>query len=324
MTYIDTNYYKNIKEKKEDFSSTEVEKINTILSRDLKNTISQSQQLSTTVLGIRHEVSPWIGAISNIIERLNDTLKECEEDCTKNNPNCKIVSFKYKCEEKFKEVLNACDQAVNILSMMSKSVKKIQTYSVGSYNVSETIDSWVKLVLMDRIIKSSISEHNIEVDLKSLDFVAEHSPMLLTQIILNLAKNSIEHNTHMLDRLHIKIDGNVHDNTICFTDNGKGIPSSIITKVFQPGITTKNEDKAQHGFGLAACLDYCVAMNSMMWCQSDGETYTKFIINLDVDNTRNKLKKKYSTQEINVYTEKRTNFLTQHQDYLPHDMEKTD
>lgn len=318
MTVPDTKYFKKIQDKNNKLSDKEISDLNKILEHELKSSISHTQHISTLLSGLSHEVSPWFGTISNIIERLNETIDNCENDCVQKNKDCKIISFKNKCKEKFKDVIMACDQAVNILSMMSKNVKKIQTYAVDDYNVKETIDSWVKLILMDRIIKSSISESNIEVDLKSLDFVAKHSPMLLTQIILNLAKNSIEHNKNILDSLKIKISG--YDNCLIYEDNGKGIPQELIFKIFSPGITTKEDDKNQHGFGLSACMDYAIAMQSLIWCESDGKSYTKFIINFDFDNKRSKIKKKYTTQEINVYTEKRTNFITQH-DYLPHDME---
>jgi signal transduction histidine kinase len=321
-----TDYYKNVKEKKEKLSEEETGELNKILEHELKTSITNTQHLSNVISGINHEISPWLGSVYNIVGRLDYLLQKMESECPNKNTTCELRTFKGKCHEKFKEIIMACDQAVNILSMMSKNVKKVQTYAVDSYNVRETIDSWVKLILMDRVIKSAISENNIIVDSKSLDFVAKHSPMLLTQIILNLAKNSIEHNKNILDFLRIKISG--HDNCLIYEDNGKGIPPDLIFKIFEPGITTKEDDKSQHGFGLSACMDYCIAMGALMWAESDGRSYTKFVINFDFDNHKSNIKKKYSTQEIVVYEEKRkrTSFFNKSEDrqYFPHDMETLD
>lgn len=266
------------------------------LQEDLKVNMMNKQHLANVICGINHEISPWLGNIANVVNRLESSIKKLEAEFP-NGVDPKIDAFKIKLEDKLKDIRMACEQSVNILTVLSRNVKKIQTYSVGDYNVKETIESWASLILMDRVLKADINESNIDIDYKSLDFISKHSPMLLTQVILNLAKNSIDHNQHMLDSLKLKIAG--YDNCLIFTDNGKGIPPDMLDTLFEPGITTKEGDKGQHGFGLSACMDYCISMGAMMWVDSDGKSYTSFIINFDFENYKSVLKKIHNTERFN-------------------------
>lgn len=278
-------------------SSGEWRMQNATLQEDLKLNMMEKQHLANVICGINHEISPWLGNVANVVSRLETSLQKLEEDFP-SGFDPKIEAFKNKLKEKLKDIKMACDQSVNILTVLSRNVKKVQTYSVGDYNVKETIESWANLILMDRVLKADISQNNIDIDLKSLDFIVSHSPMLLTQIILNLAKNSIDHNQHMLDSLKLKISG--YDKCLVFSDNGKGIPDEMIDTLFEPGITTKEGDKGQHGFGLSACMDYCISMGAMMWVESDGKSYTQFIINFDFENYKSMLKKMHNTERFNA------------------------
>jgi signal transduction histidine kinase len=244
------------------------------VEEELKREMESKQHLANVISGINHEISPWLGSIANIVKRLEANIERADDPA-------KLEAFRKLCEAKLKDIEMACEQAAKILSMISHNVKKVQTYAVDTYNLKDTVESWVSLILMDRHIKSAINENNIVVDFSSLDFDIIHSPMLLSQVILNLAKNTVDHNQHMLDGLKIRIYGN--DRCLIYEDNGKGIPDSRIQSIFEPGLTTKTGEIGQHGFGLSACMDYCVSMGAMLWAESDSKSYTRFIINFEFE-----------------------------------------
>jgi signal transduction histidine kinase len=291
-----TGYY-NARKNGSITSSGEWRMQNATLQEDLKLSMMNKQHLANVICGINHEISPWLGNVSNIVARLESSIAKLEEEFPEGTVDPKISAFRDKLKDKLKDIKMACEQSSSILMVLSRNVKKVQTYSVGEYNVKETIGSWANMILMDRVLKADITANNFDIDLKSLDFVAMHSPMLLTQVILNLAKNSVDHNQHMLDTLKLKIAG--YDKCLVFSDNGKGIPEDMIDTLFEPGITTKiGDDKGQHGFGLSACMDYCISMGAMMWVESDGHSFTRFIINFDFENYKSELKKLHNTERF--------------------------
>lgn len=231
-------YYLRYREKR-------VDKYNQELSEHLKSTASYSAHLSNVISGINHEVSPWIGGIQNITSRL-----KAQKDL---NPEFIL--------KKLTTIEKACDQTRALLELLSNNIKKLNQYNTNNTNLLETIDSWVNVTLMDRFVKDLVDVNNFSVDRDSLDWDVIHSPMLLAQVILNLVKNSIEHNPNQLDNLEIKFSGSPDGKQFFYEDNGCGIPDNMINNIFKAGITTK-QIKTQHGFGLALCMEYCLSMNA--------------------------------------------------------------
>jgi K+-sensing histidine kinase KdpD len=130
---------------------------------------------------------------------------------------------------------------------------------------------------MEHDIKGRLNNDNLKIHHKSLNFDAVHSPMLVSQIILNIVKNSVDHNSHMLDDLVVNIYGNNKD-IIYIEDNGKGIPPSIISNIFNPGISTKSDISTPSGIGLASTVDYCMIMNAIIRVESKVNRFTRFHI----------------------------------------------
>jgi signal transduction histidine kinase len=252
----------------------EIAKTNTIdkiqkekdqIKDELVRTTSYNHHLSGIISGLNHELTPWISGMYILAHR----LKETENDV--------------KRADSLKKIEMAATQTIEMLNTLSKSVNKLKNFSVFKSNVKETVACWIQLVLLERSIKDKISQENISIDLESLNFIAEHSPMYLSQVILNLAKNSIDHNGHMLDKLKIKIYGDVAKKCLIYEDNGKGIPPDILKRVFNNfGVTTKTCDSGEiHGFGLYSCLNYCMSMKAIIVAESDPNKSTKFIIKFE-------------------------------------------
>ena len=243
------------------------------IQEELSRATSYNHHLSSIISGLNHELSPWISGIHMLASRLQE-----KERCQKN-------------KEALHKIEMAAIQTNELLCNLSKSINKVKNFSVFKSNVRDTVASWIQIVLLERDIKEKISQENISVDLESLNFEAEHSPMYVSQVILNLAKNSIDHNSHMLETLKIRIYGDQQLKYLIYEDNGKGIPPEILSKVFNNfGVTTKVTDSGEiHGFGLYSCLNYCISMRAIIIAQSIPNSRTRFIIKFERINDENEV-----------------------------------
>jgi signal transduction histidine kinase len=235
------------------------------MEMSLENITSYNNHLANVIRGVNHEVSPWIGTISNIA---SVAKMEIKANTHKNNS---LLEY-------FETISKASKQAAEVLVLTSKNIKKLRNWSNGKSNMKDTVSSWCYIAMMEHDIKGKINEHNLQIDYSTLDFDVIHSPMLVSQIILNLVKNSVDHNSHMLDDLLIKIYGNSKD-TVYVEDNGKGIERQILKNIFNVGIvgvTTKNDNPLPCGLGLASIKDYCVLMGSKIKAESKMGKYTRF------------------------------------------------
>jgi len=105
------------------------------------------------------------------------------------------------------------------------------------------------LILLNSQLKSSVIVLSTEVIPISLKLTADEK--LITQVIINLIKNSIESVNNKKDgKIQIKAFHSTQSEIIIqVTDNGTGIPADIIDKVFIPFFTTK-----EHGSGICLSL----------------------------------------------------------------------
>lgn len=240
--------------------------------RRTREAASMTHHISNVIGGMNHELSPWIGGIKNKISRLSSKSRST------------VISLP-EIAVKLTDIIKACDSMSLILDSLSKDIKKVQNYDTFNSNILDTILSWVHLTISDRSIKESISEENFIIDKPSLSFNCNHSPLLLSQVVLNLVKNSIDHNGHMLETLKIRISGEPEMKSLVYEDNGRGIPESELTSIFETGVTTKNNDKEIHGLGLSLCQDYCFTMDAVIIAEQS-KFGARFVIFFESDKTK--------------------------------------
>jgi signal transduction histidine kinase len=245
---------------------------------NLANITSYNNHLTNIIRGVNHEVSPWLGSIGNIASLARDELSErIEKSHAISESDLELVKY-------LDEIKKAARQAADVLVLTSKNVKKLRNWSTSKSNLLDTIRSWGYIALMEHDIKGRLNTDNMHIDYKTLNFEAVHSPMLVSQIILNLVKNSIDHNEDFLDHLIVKIYGD-GENTLFIEDNGKGIPANIINDIFKVGISTKKDSNLPSGLGLASTVDYCMLMNAIIRVESKVGKYTRFHIVFKTSNT---------------------------------------
>ncbi len=104
------------------------------------------------------------------------------------------------------------------------------------------------------------NKHGIDIQVQAqqdLSLFTEGYPNEFKQVVLNILNNSrdaIMHRRSTGDRIHGKIEIQLHNSQdrdqliIAITDNGGGIPEGIMEKIFEPYFTTKDSDGT--GIGL--------------------------------------------------------------------------
>lgn len=101
--------------------------------------------------------------------------------------------------------------------------------------------------------KEKLKQNQIDLQMNNCNeqIEIECIPVQLTQVFVNLFSNAI-YAVSELDEKWIRIECNVHDNTICirFIDSGKGIPKDIHKSILKPFFTTKEKGTGT-GLGLS-------------------------------------------------------------------------
>ena len=143
------------------------------------------------------------------------------------------------------EVITELDKDVQRLEMVTARFSNIGSVpSLKSENVQEVIQQTLSYLekRVSRKVKFSISSEVPEQK-------AKLNKPLFDWVIENLSKNAVDAMTGVGQlRIHIK-PGKDRKVYIDVSDTGKGIPKSLIKKVFQPGYTTR-----QRGWGLGLTL----------------------------------------------------------------------
>ena len=152
-----------------------------------------------------------------------------------------------------------------------KVVVAMQQSFAGVCGLEEPVCLFKLFADAELLLSNSIYRHEIEL---ALEF--EELPMLMLerqrvlQVVVNLLKNakdSLTSSSAKNRKLTVKA---VRENEwlkVEVTDNGVGIASDDLTKIFSHGFTTKQEG---HGFGLHSCANAIQQMGGKLTAQSDG------------------------------------------------------
>jgi hypothetical protein len=142
-----------------------------------------------------------------------------------------------------------------IVDELDKDIKKLQVITerfsnIGSAPVLKEENIYEVITNTVNYLRPRISTKvNIQVTSLQKEIYAQINAPLFEWVIENLCKNAVDAMAGN-GELHVRIlRGNERKVFIDITDTGKGIPKSTISKVFNPGFTTK-----KRGWGLGLTL----------------------------------------------------------------------
>ena len=224
----------------------------------------QSEKLATigTISsGIAHEINNPIAGIKNCLRRIE------------NDPDNKSQNRNY-----LKMMSEAVDRIENVVITMLNFTRK-QDFEFEKIDIEMMLER-VLLFLGYRLEKKRISiVKNIEPNISSV----MGSPTHIEQVILNLIINSIdaieEKENQLNNKITIDISSNSKYITTSITDNGVGISTDELSKIFDPFYTTKPPGKGT-GLGLAVISNIMEAHEGKIEVKSEsgiGSTFNVFL-----------------------------------------------
>ncbi|MDB5391096.1 MAG: zraS 2 [Planctomycetaceae bacterium] len=176
----------------------------------------------------------------------------------------KMTSDELQIVEETKSLSNSIDHIKGIVSVQ-------QSYAGSGGFIEELpLSSLVEDAI--RINSQSLNRHNIEVirEFEDLPLICTDKQKVL-QILVNLvsnAKNAVIEANHSNGQMKVRVLRTNADHVrIEVIDNGVGIPSENLTRVFSHGFTTRKDG---HGFGLHSAANLAREMNGTLTVHSEG------------------------------------------------------
>jgi signal transduction histidine kinase len=160
-------------------------------------------------------------------------------------------------------------------------IRKIVRSLLDFSRQGETERSSVDLNVIVKETLELVMHHAESANIKLVENCAEHSPLLyldatqIKQVFLNIINNAVY---AMTEGGGINVSSSSDDESVWVTisDNGPGIPSSVLEKIFDPFFTTKPETKGT-GLGLSVSLGIIKEHGGVIeveTAENEGTTFT--------------------------------------------------
>jgi signal transduction histidine kinase len=139
-----------------------------------------------------------------------------------------------------------------LTSSMSGTIDDFRSFfktnkQIIEFNLEETTEKSLSLVNPTFVHNNIVIEHEFTSDIKVIGFPNEFSQVILN--ILTNAKDAFEGKEIVTPKVSLIISENKKFGIVTIKDNAGGINEQIISKIFDPYFTTKEEGKGT-GIGL--------------------------------------------------------------------------
>jgi signal transduction histidine kinase len=189
--------------------------------------------IGTLASGVAHEINNPLNGVEACLKRMNKMT---------NNP------------DKLKEYIKSSQNSMSHMKYVIRQLldfSRPQHYSFRDVKINDLVKNAIELISF-RLIKEKIKlTKKLNKKIPPVFGDSHH----LSQLFVNLMLNSIDAMTEQ-GVLNITTDTDGINVIITFTDNGRGIPGNLISKVFDPFFTTKETGK---GTGLGLSVSYRIA-----------------------------------------------------------------
>ena len=224
----------------------------------LDETESKAWQKLLSVL--THEIMNSVAPISSLAETLKSRLQESVSSL--NNDTGSVDDLEIGIEtirRRSEGLLKFAETYRNLNKITNPSLKKIY--------VRDIFENLLQLM------QPTLEQKNIEVEtiLKDPDITLEADTHLLEQVMINLVVNAIEAVKEKEEpRIVLSASQNVNRRVLIkVADNGAGMPSELLDKIFIPFFSTK---KSGSGIGLSLCKQIMMLHKGSIQVQSaEGE-----------------------------------------------------
>ena len=236
--------------------------------------ILNSVNVSATLLQTRFD-----GHRLSSLQKVTRLLQDHEENFVtfvRDDPRGKkLPNYLHKLVDALQKEQNHIDLELEELLHNIEHIKEIVSVQQSMAQVSGMSQELCPHDLIEsalNAVKASLGNHGIQI-VKNIDhemqpFYSDKHKIL--QILINLISNAkdavVEHDTAS-PTIEIEVSGTDEEVVFNVRDNGTGIPSDRLEKVFQHGFTTK---RTGHGFGLHASANTATELQGNLTVASPG------------------------------------------------------
>lgn len=175
-----------------------------------------------------------------------------------------------------------------------EQLKKIENYveQVLYYARSENAehDYLINRVALDKVIsnvalknKDDLLANKITLKVDDVNYQVFTDSKWLEYIINQIVNNSIKYKRNISDAyIKIEVKDETNKTTIMIMDNGIGIPSTDLPKIFEKSFTGSNGrgQVSSTGMGLNICKNLCEKLGHKIYAESKPNKYTKIYIEI--------------------------------------------
>lgn len=236
--------------------------------------ILNSVETSVSMVREKAEKSKAAGLL-NLVNLLKEHESNIDSFLTKDEKGKKIIPYLLMLSKTWSEEK---DYMISEVANLDKNISHIKNVVVMQQSLSTTIAMTEEIDLIelinDALILNKTAYESAKIEL-SHDYAftdrVEVDRVKLLHILVNLIKNSID--SLLLSQNEpkiLKISTRKNDQgefIVQISDNGIGIQSDNVTKIFAYGFTTK---KNGHGFGLHTSATFAQEMTGTLTATSDG------------------------------------------------------
>ena len=258
--------------------------------RSTQSQLIQSEKMASLgelMAGIAHEIQNPLNFVKNFAEINKELLTEMKEEIDQGNlKNAKsIAQDVFENEEKIHFHSKRADAIVKGMLQHSRSSNSQKEL----VDINALVDEYLRLAYhglraKDKSFNVTLRT-NFDTNLDKINIV----PQEIGRVVLNLITNAFyateEKKKKGLNGYIpiVTVSTRIQNNKveIVVSDNGSGIPSKILDKIFQPFFTTKPTGQGT-GLGLSLSYDIVKAHGGELSVHTKEGEYTEFIIILPI------------------------------------------
>ncbi len=153
-------------------------------------------------------------------------------------------------------------------------------------NLKDTIEKTVMSMQPQAISEEIALTKNLNEDL-----YAEYDEDRIRQVLTNLIKNSFKATSPKIGKIEVSANKTTTETIISVKDNGRGIPTDALDKIFQKFYqvdTSSTRDKGGSGLGLSICKGIVDAHGGRIWAQSKEGMGATFFFTIPKENGSDK------------------------------------
>ncbi len=274
-------------QKKELEQAKEIEKAYT----ELKSTQSQLIQsekmasLGELTAGIAHEIQNPLNFVTNFSEVSNELIDEMIEEI-ENNDFEEVKAIATDVKQNLDKINHHGKRADGIVKGMLQHSRSSDGKK-ESTDINALADEYLRLTYHGLRAKDKSFNADFKTEFDESLSKIEVVPQDFGRVLLNLINNAFyavnnKKKTAGEDyqpKVLVKTKKTENQLEISITDNGNGIPDSVVSKIFQPFFTTKPTGQGT-GLGLSLSYDIIKAHGGELKVETKEEVGTTFIIQL--------------------------------------------